>query len=117
VPTYEKLKRNIDFTRVYRRGQHYSGRYLVLHAFKRREKEQDALPRVGFAVAKKTRSSVERNRMKRLLREVFRLSEPKLLPGNDIIVTARWQDLEPDQKTLRKELLYLLRKMELTKEA
>ena len=54
--------------------------------------------------------------MKRLLREVFRLSELKLLPGNDIIVTARWQDPEPDQKTLRKELLYLLRKMELTKE-
>lgn len=88
----------------------------MLHAFQRRGKERDTLPRVGFAVAKKIRSSVERNRMKRLLREVFRLSEISLRPGYDIIVTARWQDPEPDQQTLGKELLYLLRKMELIEE-
>lgn len=75
------------------------------------------MPRVGFAVAKKVRSSVERNRMKRVLRETFRLSEVDLHSGYDIILTARWQDPEPDQKTLHKELLYLLRKMELIAEA
>ena len=117
MPAYEKLKRNIDFTRVYRRGQHWSGRYLVLHAYQRRGKDRDTLPRVGFAVAKKVRSSVERNRMKRVLRETFRLSEVDLHSGYDIILTARWQDPEPDQKTLHKELLYLLRKMELIAEA
>lgn len=55
--------------------------------------------------------------MKRVLRETFRLSEADLHSGYDIILTARWQDPEPDQKTLHKELLYLLRKMELIAEA
>ena len=116
MPTYEKLKRNIDFIRVYQRGYHRSGRWLVLHAFQRKSNEKDTLPRVGFAVAKKIRSSVERNRMKRLLREVFRLSGINLRPGYDIIVTARWQDSEPDQHALSQELYYLLRKMGLTEE-
>ncbi|MDD2427470.1 MAG: ribonuclease P protein component [Eubacteriales bacterium] len=116
MPTYEKLKRNIDFTRVYRRGQHHSGRYLVLHAFQRKATERDSVSRVGFTVAKKIRSSVDRNRMKRLLRETFRLSAINLRSGYDIIVTARWQDSEPDQEALRKELLYLLRKLELIEE-
>ena len=59
--------------------------YLVLYARKNRLQEN----RVGITVSKKLGGAVVRNRVRRRLREIYRLNEERFLPGYDIVVVAR----------------------------
>jgi len=78
--------RSADFDRVYRQGRSHSNRLLVLHVFPRGDGEP---ARLGLSVSRKVGGAVERNRVKRLLREAFRLEEPELRRGQDLVVAAR----------------------------
>jgi len=87
----QRLRSPRDFERVRRRGRHVSGLLLSL-TYARRELEPEALPtpsRIGFSVSKRVGGAVERNRVKRRLRESVRRRLAALSPGWDIIVTAR----------------------------
>lgn len=101
---YDRLKRNRDFARVYRYGRHRTGRFTVVHAMERRGRLKGGRARVGFAVRKRTKGSVVRNRMKRVTREAFRLADFSPADHTDIIVTARWDGHEPTQEQLRAEI-------------
>lgn len=81
-----RLSRSADFDRVFRHGRSHAGRELVLYVFPRGEREK---PRLGLSVSRKVGGAVERNRVKRLLREAFALEESKLPPGTDAVVVAR----------------------------
>jgi len=81
-----RLSRSADFERVYRQGRSHSNRLLVLHVFPRGDAEP---ARLGLSVSRKVGGAVERNRVKRLLREAFRLEDPKLRRGLDLVVAAR----------------------------
>ena len=78
------LKLNHIFQRLYRTGGQANG-YLVLYARKNRTDTN----RVGITVGKKLGHAVVRNRVRRRLREVYRLNEDKFQPGWDIVVVAR----------------------------
>ena len=76
-----RLSRSQDFDRVYRAGRSVANRYLVLYRFQRDEDGGataggQAPARVGFSVSKRLGSAVERNRVKRCLREAYRLNKP-----------------------------------------
>lgn len=86
----DRLKRNRDFSRVYRLGTYHGGGSVGLHAYRHRGIYARQTPRVGFTVSRTIKGAVSRNRAKRLLRESFRLSSVDLFPGFDLIVTARW---------------------------
>lgn len=80
-----RLRRGSDIDRVRSRGRSWSSRLLVL-AILPNELEHN---RYGFAVGKKVGGSVERNRAKRLMREVIRIRHPELEQGYDLLLIAR----------------------------
>ena len=78
------LKLNHIFQRLYRTSGQANG-YLVLYA----RKNRTATNRVGITVSKKLGKANVRNRVRRRLREVYRLNEEKFQPGWDIVIVAR----------------------------
>ncbi|HHX19143.1 MAG TPA: ribonuclease P protein component [Clostridiaceae bacterium] len=105
----DRLKHNRDFSRVYRHGKCCRGRLVSLHVNRRRRVRSTVGSRVGFAVSRSVRGAVQRNRVKRLLRESFRLRHVDLLPGYDLVVTNRWQSAdEPSLSALIEEMDRLL---------
>jgi ribonuclease P protein component len=86
-----RLSRSAEFERVYRQGRSTANRHLVLYSFPNLSAER---PRLGLSVSRKVGGAVERNRVKRLLREAFAHVEPGLGAGQDIVVVARPSVLE-----------------------
>jgi ribonuclease P protein component len=85
-PRRGRLSRSGDFDRVFRHGRSHAGRELVLYVFPRGTEEP---PRLGLSVSRKVGGAVDRNRVKRLLREAFALERSKLPPGSDVVIVAR----------------------------
>ena len=81
-----RLSRSAEFERVYRQGRSHANRFLVLYTFPR---GGEAGPRLGLSVSRKVGGAVERNRVKRLLREAFSATSEALPPGHDVVVVAR----------------------------
>jgi ribonuclease P protein component len=81
-----RLSRSAEFERVYRHGRSSANRHLVLYTFPNAAQSR---PRLGLSVSRKVGGSVERNRVKRLLREAFARAEPDLKPEQDVVLVAR----------------------------
>ena len=83
-----RLSRSRDFDAVYRQGKSVSTRALVLYWFERHD-DGDGDPRLGIAVPRKVGTAVVRNRVKRQLREAWRMQLGRAAPGRDYILLAR----------------------------
>ncbi len=96
-PKRKRLSRSAEFERVYRQGKSHGNRFFVLHVFPRgtaptAPEVADASsegPRLGLSVSRRVGGAVERNQVKRLLREAFVVEGPRLAPDQDIVVVAR----------------------------
>ena len=98
---HEHLRRPADFEAVYDRRRSAADGTLVVYA------RENALPysRVGLSVSKKFGSAVRRNRIRRLLREAYRLEKSELPAGYDLVLIPRPLDefaLEPIRHSLAK---------------
>lgn len=81
----ESLKKNSDFQQVFKKGTSYANRYLVMYVLENGLE----INRIGISVSKKVGNSVIRHRVKRLIKENYRLHEAEFHRGLDLIVIAR----------------------------
>ena len=105
------LKLNHIFQRLYRTSGQASG-YLVLYA----RKNRTATNRVGITVGKKLGKANVRNRVRRRLREVYRLNEDKFQSGWDIVVVARVRAIHAPFDVLTENYLSLAKKAGILKD-
>jgi ribonuclease P protein component len=81
-----RLSRSAEFERVYRQGRSTANRHLVLYTFPNPSAQR---PRLGLSVSRKVGGAVQRNRVKRMLREAFARVEAELRNDQDVVVVAR----------------------------
>ena len=107
----KSLKLNHIFRRLYSTGGKGNA-FLVLYARRNRL----GINRVGVTVSKKLGKAVVRNRVRRRLREVYRLNESRFLPGWDIVVVARGRAVDATFPELTKAYLGLAKKSGILRE-
>jgi ribonuclease P protein component len=119
VPTFrphEHLRRPADFQAVYDRRRSAADGTLVVYA----RENGLAHSRVGLSVSKKFGSAVRRNRLRRLLREAYRLTKEELPAGYDLVLIPRPLDefeLDAIKHSLTKLAKQAVRKIEKDAEA
>lgn len=79
------LRKQPDFDKIYKNGKSVGDRYVVIFY----KKNDLGYNRTGFLASKKVGNSVRRNRARRLMKESYRVIEPKLPSGYDFIIIAR----------------------------
>jgi ribonuclease P protein component len=99
----EHLRRPSDFKRVYDRRRSASDEWLIVYAC------ENDLPhlRLGCSVSRKVGGAVQRNRLRRLYREAFRLTKHELPMGLDLVLIPRKPD-DPKLEVLKASLLRLV---------
>jgi ribonuclease P protein component len=88
APKRRRLSRSGEFDRVYRDGSSHATRYLVLYTFPRKDEEREDV-RLGVSVSRKVGGAVDRNKVKRVLREAFWTLSDRLPPRHDFVIVAR----------------------------
>lgn len=88
APKRRRLSRSGEFDRVYRDGSSHATRYLVLYTFPRKDEEREDV-RLGVSVSRKVGGAVDRNKVKRVLREAFWTLTDRLPPRHDFVIVAR----------------------------
>jgi ribonuclease P protein component len=89
MPKRRRLSRSGEFDRVYRDGSSYATRHLVLYSFPRRGDEEEETVRLGVSASRKVGGAVDRNRVKRTLREAFWSLSERLPQNHDFVLVAR----------------------------
>ena len=86
----ERIRRRAEYVAVYDRGRRVPGRLMTVFLLE----NSLSRPRLGIAATRKYGSAVQRNRAKRLVREVFRRHKPAA--GIDIVVVPRREMIGAD---------------------
>ena len=107
----KSLKLNHIFRKLYATAG-VANSFLVLYARRNRTGEN----RVGITVSKKLGKAHIRNRVRRRIREVYRLNEEKFQPGWDIVVVARVRAIDAPFEALTKSYLSLAEKAGILKD-
>ena len=102
------IKKNFEFKRVLSRGKSVNGNNVAIYFFPNRLNQI----RYGFAIGKKAGKAVERNRIKRIIREATRLIPVEFDTGHDIVIV--WKNRISADKVdffeIKKEIEYLYKK-------
>ena len=101
------LKENHRFRALYAKGKHAAAKTVAVYVLRNREKTSNKL---GITVSKKLGHAVQRNLVRRRIREIYRLHEEELRAGVDIVVVARSKAVDAEFARLTKSYLNLAKK-------
>lgn len=101
-PKKEHLLKKWEFQRVYSENKKYTGLYLTLHILQNQPDRK-----VGIIVSSKICNSVKRNRIKRLIREAYRLNKNLLPRDIHLVITAKFDIHDLKYTDVEKDLLNL----------
>lgn len=107
----DRLKKNDDFRAVYKKGRSCANHEFVVYALSNGTERS----RFGVSVSKKVGNSVVRHRVKRLVKENYRLREEMFVPGTDIVVVARAAAVGADFDRVGGSLLHLAKRLHIIK--
>lgn len=96
------LKKNYEFKRLYNKGKTAVTPYMVVYALKTQRGDR----RVGYTVSTKLGKAVVRNRIRRRLREIYRLNSYKLKDSVDIVIVARSRCIEEEYAKMEQAFLH-----------
>ena len=96
------MKKNHEFRRLYAKGKSVSTPTLVVY-FRRTNRDYNQL---GLTVSTKVGNAVCRNRIRRRLREIYRLNEGSLRCGLDLVVVARVKSQYVSYAALQRDMLF-----------
>ena len=104
------LKKDCDFRKVYKHGKSFANRYLVMYIL---ENKSDS-SRIGISVSKKVGNAITRNKIRRRIKESYRLNiDANVKYGYDIVFIARVAIKEADYKDIEKSMNHLIKKAQL----
>ena len=98
------LRSNMEFKRVYSKGKTYWNRNLVLYV----KKNELGHNRVGYSITKKVGNSVVRNKIRRRMKEIYRLNFHKLKGDYDIIIIPKKNVVNISYRELESAMLHIL---------
>lgn len=107
-----RLCKNHEYQLVYRHGKSFVNRRVVLYVLPRAAKQPT---RIGFVTGKKIGCAVERNRCRRLMKEVYRLHQYELQDGFDLVLIGRSSLKYADYAEAERSILQLWRRARVLK--
>ena len=106
------VKENYEFRRIYKKGRSAVSPCLVVYC----QKNRQGRSRLGVTVSTKLGHAVVRNRVRRRLREIYRLNWERTVPGYDVIVVARVRAVHTPYHKLEMEYLAMIKKLGILRE-
>jgi len=103
------LTKNYEFKRLYNKGRNVASKYVVIYCTKTGKPEN----RLGITVSTKLGGAVQRNRIKRRLKEIYRLNENSVRIGYNIVIVARMRSRDAGWSDLQSSVLSLFYKLDL----
>lgn len=107
----QSLKKNHEFRRLYARGKSKADANLAVYC----RKNGREYNRLGITVSGKIGNAVKRNRVRRRIREAYRLSEAEFLPGFDIVIVSRIRASFSDFNGICRSVSFLFEKLGMKK--
>ena len=106
------IKKNKEFLKLYKKGKFFVAKHLVLYVLDNKSK----VNRLGITASKKFGSSVQRNRIRRLIKESYRYYEGQLREGFDLVFVARSSEVMPSLSDIKREMKFLFKKLNIFNE-
>jgi len=103
------LTKNYEFRRLYNKGKSSANKFAVVYCMKNFSSNN----RLGITVSTKLGGAVQRNRIRRRLKEIYRLNEKTVQKGYSIVIVARQRSKEAAWDELQSSVLYLFGKLNL----
>ncbi|MBU7594126.1 ribonuclease P protein component [Metabacillus halosaccharovorans] len=102
-----RIKKNKDFQVVFKKGKSVANRQFVLYILQKTEEKEF---RIGLSVSKKIGNAVTRNKVKRLIRQVFLEEKNRISSGKEFIIIARKPAADMNYHEVKGSLNHLFRK-------
>ncbi|MGN1013350.1 MAG: ribonuclease P protein component [Clostridia bacterium] len=115
-----RIKKNKVFKYIFKKGEYAKGKYVVVHSCKTKmaDEVEDSMNFFAVCVSKKNGNSVQRNRLKRIAREVYKQEEKFLKRGYNYVVMYKKDTIakEIDFNIIKDDIIYCFKELNLYNE-